>query len=60
MDTPERPERKATLSFSMHFLELQKLGLLETKSILIISAKIERAEDIKRDQQAQKKSKDFK
>lgn len=44
----------------MHFLELTKLGLLETKSILIISAKIERAEDIKRDQQAQKKSKDFK
>jgi len=31
----------------MHFLELHKLGLHETRSILIISAKIERADDIK-------------
>ena len=31
----------------MHFLELYKLGLHETRSILIISAKIERENDIK-------------
>lgn len=42
----------------MHFLELQKMGLLETREILLLSAKIElRKEIIKRDQ---KKSQDFK
>jgi len=34
----------------MHFLELQKMGLLETREILLISAKIKRQEDIKENQ----------
>ncbi len=34
----------------MHFLELQKIGLLETREILLISAKIKRQQDIKENQ----------
>lgn len=34
----------------MHFLELKKMGLLETREILLISAKIKRQEDIKESQ----------